>query len=192
MPPSESTDDATLARLAQGGSSPAFGEIVRRHHARVFAFLLALTRHRQDAEDLTQETFLRAWDKIHRFDPALPMLPWLLTIARRQSIAALRKSRPLPPDLPEPESGADSRIPRLWELARRHLAPESFGALWLHYHDELPLKQVASILGKREGAVKVLLHRARKSLADLAHRPAPPPLPAVMPPPLPESPSLLP
>ncbi len=145
----------------------AFGTLVSRHHPRVFAFLLALTRHRQDAEDLTQETFLRAWKKFHRYDPALPLLPWLFTIARRLSISALRRARPIPveaitPSLPE----STSRALWLWEVAKAHLTPDAYGALWLHYREELPLKEIATIMGKREGAIKVILHRARKSLAE--------------------------
>lgn len=171
MNPSDDTDDATLARLARDGSAAAFGELVHRHHERVFGFLLALTRHREDAEDLTQETFLRAWKKIHRYDPSLPLLPWLLTMARRLSIAALRRKRPLPelpaeqPDIP------NNHAARLWELAQRRLAPIVYQALWLHYREELPLKQVAEVLGKREGAVKVILHRARKTLSESARAP---------------------
>jgi len=171
-------DDSLLARQAREGSSAAFGTLVHRYHARVFAFLLTLTRHRQDAEDLTQDTFVRAWNKIHRYDPSLPLLPWLFTLARRQSIAALRKSRPLPPDLPFPaESEPESPALQLWAIAKRQLAPEAYSALWLHYREELPLKEVANILGKREGAVKVLLHRARKSLAESLRAKTPPPLP---------------
>lgn len=164
-------DDATLARLARDGSSAAFGELVHRHHGRVFGFLLALTKHRQDAEDLTQETFVRAWKKIHRYDPSLPWLPWLLTMGRRLSIAALRRKRPVPEPVVEESPPPNHHALRLWELARQQLAPIAYSALWLHYREELPLKQVAEILGKREGAVKVLLHRARKTLADCARAP---------------------
>jgi RNA polymerase sigma-70 factor (ECF subfamily) len=177
--PPDGSDDSALARQAQAGSTSAFGTLVHRHHGRVFAFLMAITRQRQDAEDLTQETFLRAWDKLHHYNPELPLLPWLLTLARRQSIAALRRSRPLRPDaMPEPptEPQASSQALRLWELAKSQLPPAAYSALWLHYREDLPLKQVAAILGKREGAVKVLLHRARKTLA--AKVATPPPLPA--------------
>lgn len=147
----------------------AYGHLVSRLHPRIFAFLLALTRHREDAEDLTQETFLRAWENIEKFNPDLPILPWLLTIARRQSIAALRRKRPLPePDWMACEPDAPPASGRLWRLADRCLTREAFSALWLHYREELPLREVGRILGKREGAVKVLLHRARKTLADAA------------------------
>lgn len=186
-------DDAILARESRAGSLAAFDQLVQRHHAKVFAFLLALTRHRHDAEDLTQETFVRAWRNIHRFDPGQPLRPWLLTIARRLSIGMLRKRKPLPTVETEtvvmpmpPESPSTDPDPDLWHLAERHLSRDAFGALWLHYREELPLAEVGRVLGKKEGAVKVLLHRARKSLAErLQRQPAmPPPLPSA-PPPLP-------
>jgi RNA polymerase sigma-70 factor (ECF subfamily) len=173
-------DDPLLARQARDGSTAAFGTLVHRYHARVYAFLLTLTRHRQDAEDLTQETFVRAWKKIDRYDPGQPLLPWLFTIGRRLSIAALRRSRPLPPELPFPADSAgtsESAALRLWAVAKHHLAPDAYSALWLHYREDMPLRQVGAVLGKREGAVKVLLHRARKTLADALRAPAPPPLP---------------
>ena len=178
-------EDTRLACESRAGSLEAFDGIVRRHHASVFGFLLGLTRNRHDAEDLTQETFLRAWRKIRRFDPSKPILPWLLTIARRLSIAMLRKRKPAP--VPEAEPvvlpSVSPETPDLWQLAERHLSADAFSALWLHYREELPLAEVGRIIGKREGAVKVLLHRARNTLAGQL-RPSPPPLPAT-PPPLP-------
>ena len=167
----EGHDDAALARLARDGSSVAFCELVHRHHERVFGFLLGLTRHRQDAEDLTQETFLRAWKKLHRYDPSMPLLPWLLTMARRLSIAALRRKRPLPELAAEETAPPNSHAERLWELAKNQLTPVAYSALWLHYREELPLAQVAAILGKREGAVKVILHRSRKTLSECVRAP---------------------
>ena len=174
-------DDSLLAKQAREGSSAAFGTLVYRYHGRVFAFLLTLTRHRQDAEDLTQETFVRAWKKFHRYDLSQPLLPWLFTMARRLSIAALRRSKPLPPDLPQPEpSSENDEALWLWEVAKRELSSDAYSALWLHYREDLPLKNVAKILGKREGTVKVLLHRARKTLAEAA-KARPPELPQPVP-----------
>lgn len=162
------TEEMDLARKARAGSVMAFGGLVTLHHQRVFAFLLALTRHRQDAEDLTQDTFLRAWAKFHRYDPTLPMLPWLFTIARRLSIAALRRNRPVPGEAAAPAAPPtpDDRALWMWESARAILSPDAYTALWLHYREELAIKEIASILKKREGAIKVMLHRARASLAE--------------------------
>ena len=180
--------DAQLAREARAGSLASFDQLVGRHHERVFGFLLALTRHRHDAEDLTQETFLRAWKKIDRFDPDRPLSPWLLTIARRLSISMLRRKKPIPMDhaeLPviivQPPASPSTA---LWAHAERHLTRNAYSAVWLHYHEDLPLVEVGKILGKSEGAVKVILHRARKTLAEqLKHRAiGPPPLPSTPPP----------
>lgn len=79
--------------------------------------------------------------------------------------------------MPE-EAQSNDRALWLWEVAKRHLPPEAYSALWLHYREDLPLKDIASIMGKREGAVKVLLHRARKSLAE-SIRSRPPELPQI-------------
>lgn len=180
-------EDFRLARECRAGSLSAYDKLVAKYHARIFAFLLTLTRHRQDAEDLTQETFLMAWRKFDRYDPNQPLLPWLFTIARRLTISMLRKRKPMPTAEPEgivlPEEDPDTTI---WRIAEKQLSHEAFSAVWLHYHDELSLVDVGKILGKRAGAVKVMLHRARKTLAlhlrQLGSQP--PPLPAT-PPPLP-------
>ena len=171
----------------------AYDKLVAKYHGNVFAFLLTLTRHRQDAEDLTQDTFLKAWRKFDKYDPAMPMLPWLFTIGRRLSISMLRKRKPLPNPEPEgvvlPEERPDTTI---WRIAERCLSRESYSAVWLHYHDELSLAQVGKVLGKREGAVKVLLHRARKTLEQHLRAINSPTPNAVTPPPLPKTPPPLP
>jgi len=174
------TDDCQLARAARAGSRAAFGQLVDRHHQAVFGFLLALTRHRQDAEDLTQDTFVRAWRKIHHLDPRRPLRPWLFTLARRLSIAMLRKRKPDP----EPESlVAETPTPSsdLWRLAERSLSRDAFSAIWLHYHDGFSHAEIGAVLGKRPGAVKVMLHRARQTLHEQLKR-RPPRLPAAPPP----------
>lgn len=177
-------EDIQLARDCRAGSLSAYDQLVAKYHARIFGFLLTLTRHRHDAEDLTQETFLMAWRKFDRYDPKQPLLPWLFTIARRLSIGMLRKRKPLPAPEPEgivlPTEDPDTTI---WRIAEKQLSKEAFSALWLHYHDELPLAEIGKVIGKREGAVKVMLHRARKSLAHHLTQlgSQPPPLPATPP-----------
>jgi len=167
LPPTPDFNETALVERSRRGSTAAFGELVSHYHGRVFGFLLTLSRHRQDAEDLTQETFLLAWRKFGQFDPEQPLLPWLFTLARHQSISALRKARPLPSTLPFPADPEPAMsAPWLWEVARLKLKPDAYSAIWLHYNEEMPVRDVAAILGKREIAVKVLLHRARKTLAE--------------------------
>jgi RNA polymerase sigma-70 factor, ECF subfamily len=76
------TTDNTLLESAQQGDQAAFGEIVRRHQGSIYGFLRARLLQNSDAEDLTQETFLRAYTCRARFDSSCQVGPWLIGIAR--------------------------------------------------------------------------------------------------------------
>lgn len=162
--------DQELARAARGGSREAFAQLVRGHYEAVYAFLFSMVRHRADAEDLTQECFLRAQRKLHLYNPERPFRPWVFAIARRLAIAHWRRQRP--EDSPEagPEQSVSPAVSArldavaLWSLARRHLKPDEFTALWLHYREDLPVAEMARALGKTRTHAKVILHRARRKL----------------------------
>ncbi|MEO1279911.1 MAG: sigma factor, partial [Planctomycetota bacterium] len=81
--PVDQLDDRSLAELAKEGSVPAYNVLVVRYQDRVYRFLLRRTGSSAEAEDIAQETFLRAWQKLHTFEPERPLAPWLLTIAAR-------------------------------------------------------------------------------------------------------------
>ena len=72
----EGLSDEKLACKAQAGHSSAFDLLVRRHRDRILRHLSLKTRHEQDAEDLTQETFLKACKNLHRYDPGRPFSAW--------------------------------------------------------------------------------------------------------------------
>ena len=76
-------DDRTLARQARRGDAQAFGELVRRYQTSVFNVCYRLAGERREAEDLTQEAFLRAYERLASFDDARPFGPWMR--ARRAS-----------------------------------------------------------------------------------------------------------
>src|SRR5438045_3307111 len=76
------SDEAGLVRAVVDGDAGAFEPLVRAYHGRVFNFLQRMTRHRQDAEDLTQQTFVKAYRHLGQFDCRRPLINWLLTIAR--------------------------------------------------------------------------------------------------------------
>jgi RNA polymerase sigma-70 factor (ECF subfamily) len=76
--------EAAWARKAQAGSADAFAQLVRLHQQALRAFLRRLTGGHAEADDLAQETFVFAWEKIHRFDPARPFRSWLFGIAWRK------------------------------------------------------------------------------------------------------------
>jgi RNA polymerase sigma-70 factor (ECF subfamily) len=176
LPPAPEEAPADEARLVQAtlGADPrAFEEIVHRHSRRVFTFLHHFARHRQDAEDLTQQTFLKAYQNLHRFDCNRPLINWLLTIARRTALNHFRAAKkweavpettacpaPSPADRAEDKDDTDS----LWARARRILSPREFEVLWLRFAEEMSTEETARIAGITQTHVKVLVYRARQQL----------------------------
>lgn len=175
MSPGVETADEILAVQAREGDLSAFDELVRRHHGRIWRFHHVMTRDPHWAADLTQETFLTAFRRLEQYDPARPWLPWLLAIARHKCTDHWRRRGPETLQL-EPSLSAPGSDPRqatadretwhdLWDWAHRHLPLLQVQALWLRYHEDLPVRTIARILGKAETHVKVLLFRARRTLA---------------------------
>lgn len=166
--------DEELAQQAQGGCVDSLEELLRRSQAPVLHFL----RHRgprADAEDLLQETLLRVWTRLDRYRPRWRFRTWLFTIARRVSVNGQRRRRPATDDAalqaavaaaPGPAVLAedeDGRM-RLWEAAARVLSEQETTALWLHYVEDLSIREVAAVVQRPRVAVKVQMFRARRKL----------------------------
>jgi RNA polymerase sigma-70 factor (ECF subfamily) len=168
MPPRSDTDLVLAALADEGKAASARDEIIHRYHEKIYAFLYKLTGKREDAEDLTQDTLLLALRKLNTFKPGHDLLPWLFTIARRTAISKWRKSKPSVPlldsDHPSTESSRPHDAVALWKIAKDTLKPNEFTALWMHYQEDLPLKEVARVLRKTTPHAKVILFRARKRL----------------------------
>jgi RNA polymerase sigma-70 factor, ECF subfamily len=167
--------EADLVREAVAANPRACDALVRRHSARVFNFLFQLTRHRQDAEDLAQQTFVKAFRNLDRFDCERPLINWLLTIARRTALNHFRDAKrwttiPHEGDLasgePSPARQAEQaeRTENLWARARRVLSPREFEVLWLRFGEEMSTDETAHITGLTVVHVKVIVHRARQQL----------------------------
>ncbi len=168
-----SPEESALLRAAVAGDARALDALVRLHHRRVYGYLCQMTRHRADAEDLTQQTFIKAIRCLDRADPARPLIPWLLTIARRTALNHFRDGPrwdELPFDLaggemsPAGETELRDQADALWARARRTLSAREFEALWLRCAEELPLDETARLMGLTQIHVKVLVHRARQKL----------------------------
>jgi RNA polymerase sigma-70 factor (ECF subfamily) len=166
-------DEVEVVRSAAGGDVPAFEAIVHLHHRRVLNFIQQMTRQRQDAEDLTQQTFVKAFQHIRRVDPTRPIINWLLTIARRTALNHFRSAKKweyMPADLASTEPSParqleqQERTENLWARARRVLSQREFEVLWLRFGEELSTAETASVVGLTQIHVKVLVHRARQHL----------------------------
>src|SRR3989442_12502695 len=89
-------DEAGLVRDAQAGDPAAFTEIVRRYQRAVYRVAYALTRNASDADDLAQETFVRAYQALGRFRQGEPLYPWLSRIAVNLTYSLFRRRRRRP------------------------------------------------------------------------------------------------
>ena len=161
--------DKELARGAACGGRAEFDEIVRRYCRPLTMFAISKTGTLQDAEDIVQETFLRAYQNINSFDSEYSFENWLFTIAYRIIVSGYRKKRPqqlsdkaavqLVAD--EPDRQEDQWV---WEAARE-MGIEAFTALWLRYKQDMTTSEIAQVMKKTKIMVRVLLHRSRIRLA---------------------------
>lgn len=171
--PASPAADAELARAAVAGDADAFAGLVHLHSRRVFQYLCHLTRNPHDAQDLSQQTFLKAQQHLDRFDCERPFLHWLLTIARRTALNHFRAQKKWagpPEDIaasdPSPARVLEQaeRTQGLWERARALLSPREYEVLWLRIGEELSTAETARVTGLTQIHVKVLVHRARQRL----------------------------
>ncbi|MFM9996962.1 MAG: RNA polymerase sigma factor [Phycisphaerales bacterium] len=163
-----------LARRAREGSRASFDALVERFAPRLFSFLLRRVGSRQDAEDLTQETFVRAWRRLETYDPERRFSTWLFTIGVRLAAAHYRRRRPETgligdqTDHGTDDASADAAArdsgSRLWRLAEETLTRDQFSALWLRYAEDAGVEEIARVLGKSRVGVRVMLFRARARL----------------------------
>ncbi|MEN6450760.1 MAG: sigma-70 family RNA polymerase sigma factor [Thermoguttaceae bacterium] len=172
-----SATDKQLACQAQRGCQASFEQLLRRYQTPLLGFL-----RRQgpaaDAEDLLQETFLRAYEKLDAYLPRWAFSTWLFTIARRTSINHHRRAR-----LDAEAAGVENAVAsgmepidelviaedrrRLWDVAGEVLSEEQVTALWLHYVEEMPVGEIGLVLGRSRGSVKTMLFRARQRLMPI-------------------------
>jgi len=172
-PPQERDDDAALARAAAGGDMSAFESLYRRHVGRVHGAVLRLAggRHAR-AEELTQEAFVRAWQRLPGFRFESAFGTWLYRLAVNVALMDLRslKHDPVEQGVEEdalPESGAHPFCPAEREELERAvsaLSPRTRAVLVLHDVEGWKHEEIAAELGMAVGSSKAQLHRARQLL----------------------------
>jgi len=172
-------DEPALVRAAQQGDAAAFTDIVRRYQKAVYRVAYGLTRNAADADDLAQETFVRAWRALDRFRPDEPLYPWLSRIAINLSYSLFRRRKRRPETSIEPliEAGrqwAGEEDPERDAEHRERDAKiaESFGelkedhraVLVLRVVEGLSYEEIARTLNVPVGTVMSRLSRARSEL----------------------------
>ena len=171
-------DESTLIQRAMSGDITAWEPLVRAHQEAVFRLSYLLLGDPDDAEDIAQETFLRAWNHLGTFDSARPLRPWLLSITsnlasnRRRSagryVSALIRafqSEP-PPSSVEEKNIKNMQADELWR-AVQSLNTTDQQIIYLRFFLELSVTETAETLRIAEGTVKSRLNRALEKLRTI-------------------------
>ncbi|HEV8461117.1 MAG TPA: sigma-70 family RNA polymerase sigma factor [Gaiellaceae bacterium] len=165
-----------LVDRAQHGDREALEELYLIHFDRIYSYLHVSVGNRHDAEDLTTQTFLRMLEAIGKFRwQSAPFSAWLFRIAHNLAMDHFRANKRWQPeeDVPEPEpdESTSAEAGALESIGRRSmleliedLSPEQQQVLTLKFVFNFSNGEVATILGKTEGAIKSLQHRALASL----------------------------
>ena len=181
----DSVDDTMLVAVAQSGDSSAFDELSRRHSKRVLHKIYRITNNWQDAEDVLQDSLIRAFVHLHTFECRASFSRWFTRIAINTALMLLRKEKRALRSAPESALDTDTQF-ETWELrdhrdnpeqryarqqkvnllrgAMQRLRPESRRLVELHQTNELSTKEIAQCLGISNAAVKSKLFRARIEL----------------------------
>lgn len=175
-------EDDQLVRLSQRGDKRAYGRLVERHQSRIYATLAKMTGDGELAMDLTQDAFVRAWEKLDGFRRRASFSTWLYRIAIRLAYDAMDRrkreavgvdvDRELPDPGPSPERRAETAIAAEELRAEIEALPEMQRAVVvLRARDGLPYRKIARILETSESSARVSFHYAVKRLrANLEER----------------------
>lgn len=173
--------DERLAEASRRGDREAFGQLVARHERAVYALCLRILGSPEEARDAAQEAFVRGYESLRSYDPALAFRPWLLRIARNRCLDLRRREAVRPPTealdedrAAQVSAGDPPAIERLLreegrirlEAAIARLPDEQREALLLFHQEQLSYREIAAVLDVPIGTVMTWLHRARRRLRD--------------------------
>jgi RNA polymerase sigma-70 factor, ECF subfamily len=180
-------EDPKLVKLAQGGDTEAFEELVARHRDKIYARAFSMLRNEEDAVDLSQEAWVKGWQRLHQFQGEASFATWMTRIVINLCLDQLRKLKRGRTDsieqMDEESGGVERQMPvvnpnpteRLerGELRKRidralnQLSHEHRTVLILHEFEELEYKVIAKKMGCSIGTVMSRLFYARRKMASL-------------------------
>jgi RNA polymerase sigma-70 factor, ECF subfamily len=171
-------DDPTLVERCRAGERNAFERLVTRYQKPVFNVALRMLRNRQDAMDIAQTTFLKAFEHLGDYDPAFRFYSWLYRIAINESLNALALRKPrgeLDANAVDEGAGPDrtaegDQALQAIEAALMMISPELRTVTVLRHITQLSYEDIAEALGLPEKTVKSRLHSARERLREHLRR----------------------
>ena len=174
--------EVKLVESAVGGKASAFGLLYDHYQPKIYRFVLLKVGRREDAEDLTHQVFLNAWQNISSYkDLGFPFSSWLYRIARNQVIDRYRTKKPeisleaidieYFADLGPGDKKLEDKIQlELVMGALKKLKQDYQDILIMRFVEDLSVKETAATVEKSEGAVKLMQHRAIKELKKILSR----------------------
>ena len=173
--------EETLVNEILSGEVNSYALLVKRYQKPIYNLMLRMTGSEQDALDLTQETFVRAYEKLEKFDPSAPFFPWLYTMGLNLARDFLRRAKKSPIESYEPDDSFSIEIDQDDRLADQidaqevleglqTLPTDSREALLLRFHEGLSVSEVASALGLSLSAAKMRIHRGLQKLRQLLEK----------------------
>jgi len=186
-------EDADLVRRCLSGDQRACRDLVRRYERPVYSVLMRVLRRAEDAEDLVQETFVRVFRALDRYDTNRPFAAWVFTIASRLAIDHLRRRRVKTVSLTVSEPGSSSEEREL-DVVDPGLTPDEVTShneeevraaalidslpehyrivVLLRHQQDLSYEEISEALKLPLGTVKARIHRARALLKDRVQGPS--------------------
>jgi RNA polymerase sigma-70 factor (ECF subfamily) len=182
-----SAEDSALVRAAQGGDMPAFEELVARHRDKLYARAYSMMRNEEEAIDLSQEAWVKGWQRLRQFQGESSFGTWMTRIVINLCLDQLRKQKRQRAEsievMDEESGGVERQMPVITvnptagleraELRERidralgQLSYEHRTALALHEFEELEYKEIAKVMGCSIGTVMSRLFYARRKMAVL-------------------------
>jgi len=180
-----------IVRRCLAGDEKAYRELVEMYQPQVYSLAMRMVRRAEDAEDLTQETFVRVFRALDRYDLSRSFAAWVVTIASRLCIDHIRRRKFRPISLTQREKGSDEEYeievedpgPKPDEVAtraeeERHtrelidgLPPHYRIVILLRHQQDLSYEEISAALHLPLGTVKARIHRARALLKERIERP---------------------
>jgi RNA polymerase sigma-70 factor, ECF subfamily len=174
---SQQSEDLELTRRSQAGDTEAFGELVTKYSTRIFTMVYCIVGNENDAWDLAQEGFLKAWRSIHRFEARSSFYTWLYSITMNLTIDSLRRKGrrqevelddAIPSFLPGPRLNCErAEIREQVNAALAQLSPEHRAVVVLKELEDMQYREIAEVLNVSMGTVMSRLFYGRKKLQSI-------------------------
>jgi RNA polymerase sigma factor (sigma-70 family) len=171
-------EELEAIRMVQKGNANAFSFLVNKYQDIVFSIALKVLKNREDAEEMAQESFIKAFRSLNSFQGKAKFSTWLYSITYNTCITYTRKKKPvtsqienLPLSSEESEESfsdfPEESKARYLEAAMKQLPEEEYTMLVLYYYEDQSVEDLCQVTGLTESNVKVKLFRARKKLHTL-------------------------